>query len=74
MEESRRHRDRAAGLRHQARGKDGSPHGLADLGFGDGHDVVDISLHVGKIQHAYALRSQTIGRGLAVWSPVKETI
>ena len=49
--------NRAAGLGDQARAKDNAPHGLANLRLSDRHDVIDISLHVSKIEFADALRS-----------------
>src|ERR1700722_18209773 len=48
---------RAAGLGEQPGGKNRSPHRLANLIFCDGHNAVYVSLHVSKIQRAYALRS-----------------
>ena len=59
------HGNRTARLGHQARAKDNAPHGLANLGLGHGHDVIDISLHVSEIQYADALASQSIGGRLA---------
>src|ERR1700677_5011765 len=49
MEEGGGHGDRTARLRHQPCGNNDLPHGFADLSLGHGHDVIDKSLHMGKI-------------------------
>ncbi len=48
MEEQRGNRDRAAGFGDQSRGGNNGAHGGADLGFGNGDDVIDKSLDCGR--------------------------